>query len=391
MKMKKPIALLLCVLFFLANVAPVSGLATDDPYYIAINDEFPELNQQTEPIRVSGVTYIPWTIFDRRSTGVDLGVYSSWDVKAKKVSLYFKARVLEFDLESGTAHASDEDKDYNYQAVMRNGLPYLPAVSSCNYFGLSCSFPVTEDAKYQILRLKNGNQILNDTMFMRSVRPILEERLTKPSQSGSGSSKGGGNQSGRGTTGTSSGASSDAPGENTAVYLAIRVDHAKNLDSMLNALTGNRQVKAVFFFPVSRLEECDDLLRELTGHGQRVGLIPSGNSLQAQLDSLNEGNRLLGHILRQKAFFVLSESATEEQRTGLRAEGYLPWSPNVTVSAAGRSDAAIYQSVLDKLKKKTGKVRLLLDDGMKGGTLSSALRQLREDGYDLRVFRETDC
>jgi len=382
--MKKPIALLLCVLFFLASVAPVIGLAAEEPYFIAINDEFPELNQQTEPIRVSGVTYVPCTILDRRVTGVDLGVY--YNTKEKKVTTYSKSRSLVFDLETGTAHSLDEDKDYNYQAVMRNGLPYLPAVSLCNYFGLSCSFPVTDDAKYQILRIKNGNQILNDSMFMRSARPILEERLAK----GGLPTSGGANQSVGGTPVTTPENSPDAPGQNTFVYLGIRVDSATKLDSILNALTESRQVKAVFFFPVSRLAECDELLRELSGRGQRIGLISSGNSLEAQLESLKEGNRLLKHILCQKAFFVLSESAGEEQRDGLRAEGYLPWTPNITVSADGRSDAAIYQSLINKLKKKTGKARLLLDDGIKGGTLASALRQMREDGYDIRLLRETD-
>lgn len=389
--MKKSIALLLCVLVFMASIAPVIGIAADEPYFISINDEFPEINGQIEPIRVSGVTYIPCTIFDRRVTGVDLGAYYSWDAKAKKVTIYAKARILEFDIETGTAHSLQEEMDYNYQAVVRNGQPYLPAVTTCNYFGLSCSFPATDDAKYQILRIKNGNQILNDSMFMRSARPILEERLVKYAHSSGGATSGGAtsggvNQSGEGTTETTP----DAPGRNTLVYLGIRVDSARNLDSILNALTGNRQVKAVFFFPVSRLAACDEILRELSGRGQRIGLIPSGNVLEAQLDSLTEGNRLLGHILRKKAFFVLSESATQEQRDGLRSEGYLPWTPNTTVSAAGHSDAEIYQTVLDRLVQKTGKARLLLDDGIKGGTLSSILRHLREDGYDLRFLRETD-
>lgn len=387
--MKKKSVALLCLVLLLLGLVPLHSLAAEDPYFIAINDDLPELSLETQPIRVGGVTYLPCTIFDRRNSGAVLGVFYAWDAKGEKVSIYSKSQTLEFNIKAGTAFSYDKQKEYNYQAVTRNGMAYVPAASTCKYFGLDLSFPITDDAKLQILRIKNGNQILDDQMFLRSARPLLDDRTASYNQ-GSGRSSSGGSQTSGGTSIRPNDAHPGEEGHDTSVYLGIRVGDTANLSSILKALDESRQLKAVCFFRVDQLIACEDLLREVIGRGHRVGLIPSGNSTEAQLDNLQEGNRLLKHILRQKAVFVLSEGGFEEQTSALRTEGYLPWTPNISVSGAGRSDSATYQMALQRLEKKTGRARLLLDDKVKGGTLSSVLKILEKDGYDLRALRETD-
>lgn len=388
--MKKKVLVVLWLVFLLLSLFPLSSLAAEDPYFIAVNDDLPELSLETQPIRVGGVTYIPCMIFDRRNSGSTLGVFYAWDVKGETVSIYSKSQTLEFDIKNGTAFSYDKQKEYNYQAVTRNGMAYVPAASTCMYFGLDLSFPISDDAKVQILRIKNGNQVLDDQMFLRSARPLLEDRSAN--YQGSGRSSSGGKQ-------TSGGTITIRPNEtrteeqrkdDTSVYLGIRVGDAANLSSILTALEESRQLKAVFFFRVDELIPQDDLLREVIGRGHRVGFLPSGNTTEAQIENLQEGNRLLKHILRQKAVFVLQEGGSEELASGLHAEGYLPWTPNISVSGAGRSDSATYQTVLQRLEKKTGKARLLLDDKVKGGTLSSVLKMAEKDGYNMRALRETD-
>lgn len=390
MMMKKKVLAVLCLAFLLLSLFPLSSLAAEDPYFIAVNDDLPELSLETQPIRVGGVTYIPCMIFDRRNSGSVLGVFYAWDVKGEKVSIYSKSQTLEFDIKNGTAFSYDKQKEYNYQAVTQNGMAYVPAASTCKYFGLDLSFPISDDAKVQILRIKNGNQVLDDQMFLRSARPLLEDRNSNYNQ-GSGGSSTGGKQTGGGTITIRPNESRPTEeGKDTSLYLAIRVGDAANLSSILTALEESRQLKAVFFFRVDQLMPQDDLLREVIGRGHRVGFIPSGDSTEAQIENLQEGNRLLKHILRQKAVFVLQEGGSGELGSVLRAEGYLPWTPNISVSGAGRSDSATYQTVLQRLEKKTGKARLLLDDKVKGGTLSSVLKMLEKDGYNMRALRETD-
>lgn len=387
--MKKKGLSMLCLFLVLLSLLPLSSLAAEEPYFIAVNDELPELRLETQPIRVSGVTYIPCTIFDRRNSGVALGVFYAWDTKADTVTIYSKSQTLEFNIKNGTAFSYDAQKEYNYQAVMRNGMAYVPAASTCKYFGLNLSFPVTEDAKMQILRIKNGNEILDDQMFLRSARPLLDERTQNYNRGNEGSSSGG-NQSGGSTTIKPNETLPSGEGRGTAVYLGIRVGDGSNLNSILKALDESRQIKAIFFFRVDQLVSNDDLLREVIGRGHRVGLIAFGTTVDAQREYLDEGNRLLKHILRQKAVFVLWEGGSDEVYASLRSEGYLPWTSNVSMSGAGKSDGATYQAVLQRIEKRSGKVRLLLDNKVKGGTLSSILKALEKDGYDLRALRETD-
>jgi hypothetical protein len=270
-------------------------------------------------------------------------------------------------------------------------MPYVPAAAACRYFGLGCSFLATEDAQFQLIRIKNGKQILDDDMFVRSVRPHLEERAAKYNQtSGSTSNPSGGNPSGGGTVITPPNTSGEGSGQDVEVYLAIRVGNGAELSSIVKALKANRQVKGMFFFPVDELVEHDDLLRELISKGQRVGLIAQGTSLEEKQKSLEAGNLLLEHILRQRTAFVLDEGFSEEVKSGLSSEGYLPWRATVSVTSQNRSASSVYGTVLSKIEGSKGKARVLLDDGTKGGTLSSILRKLREDRYDIRPLRETD-
>lgn len=357
-----------------------------------MNDELPALTQETAPIRINGVTYIPATIFDRRVAGVGLGVSYAWDAKAEKVTLYTESKILEFNIKTGLAYSYEEDREYAYPAALRNGMPYLPAVSACTVFDISVDFLSTDDLKYQLLRLRNGNEVLDNRMYMRSVRPLLEERANQQTLGEDGNKNPGG-------TGQVTPPPTVMPPEvveeetttNQPVYLSVRVNTATEVASLVDSLSVNGRLKAVFFFPVDRLVASDELLRELVGRGHKIGLIPTGKGIEEQLRSLQAGNDLLKHILRQRAMFVLDEGFSEETKAAMHAEAFLPWKPNITLSAGGKSDSAIYQSAMQQIEARKGRLRLLLDDQVKGGTLSSVIRQLVEDGYDLRALRETDC
>lgn len=380
--MKKRMIAILCMLVWLIGLIPLMTSAAADVCFIAINDELPALTVETLPIRVGGMLYLPCTVFDKRVTGVDLGVYYGWHAQGETITLYSQNRRLTFDVKAGTAYSDQEDKEYAYQAIVRNGMPYVPAGSSCWYFGLKCPLLITDDNRFQVLRISNGKQVLDDNMFIRSAIPILEEKAAKYNQNTNGNQGGG--------TAVKPGSSGDETQPDAQVYLAIRMGSGQNLSAIMNAMKSSRQVKGVFFFPVEQLAAYDDTLRELVMSGQRIGLIAKGTTLEEQLGSLQEGNRLLKHILRQKAVFVLNEGLSEEMQKGLQEEGYLPWKANITLGSRGRSDSALYQAVLDRIGDSKGKARVLLDDNTKGGTVFSILRQLREEQYDIRILRETD-
>ena len=66
---------LLCVLALPALGS--SGSAT--VYLLAANDKFCDLPGDVRPVAVDGTVYIPYSIFDKDITGVDLGVYYGID------------------------------------------------------------------------------------------------------------------------------------------------------------------------------------------------------------------------------------------------------------------------------------------------------------------------
>lgn len=372
---------LLCMIALLLPCLPAAGWA-ETPLYLGIDDTCPPLNKSIEPIYVGGVPYIPYTVFDRNNGGSILEVFASWNQERESVTVYSKSGAnLEFDIPSGTAYSSYENQQYSFQAVVKNGMAYLPASKTCHYFGLGSVVLTTDDGKHTLLRIRSGKQIMSDQLFMHSVSSLLEERSGNDGQSSNNNP---------GNTQQPTTQPEDPVGNGSGIYLGIRVENGQQIDAQINALASQSGMKAIFFFPAEDLAQYEAQLRKLTGNGHRVGLIPKEGSTVQQRNSLEEGQRLLKHILRQQASFVLPGAASEEQRAAWQESGYLLWTANVTVASAGRSDSALYQMAIDRISAKKGKVRLLIDDGMKGGTLNSVLKQCRADGFDLRVLRETD-
>ncbi len=381
--MKRRWIALLCMLALLLPCLPAVSLA-ESPLFLGIDDTCPPLNKNVEPIYVGGVPYVPYTVFDRSVGGDILGVYAAWSIEREVVTVYSKAGgTLEFDIPSGTAYSSVENQQYAFSAVVRNGMAYLPASKTCHYFGLGSVVLTSDNGKSSLLRLRSGKQSMSDQMFMHSVSSLLEDRSGSYGQSS--------NNNNQSTTQTPPPQQPEDPaGTGSSIYLGIRVQGGQQLDELINTLSGQGSLKAVFFFAPEDLAQYEAQLRRLVGNGHRVGLIPKEGTTEQQLNNLEEGQRLLKHILRQQASFVLPRAATDEQRAAIKEAGYLIWTPQVTPASAGRSDGALYQTAIDRIKTKKGKVRLLIDDGMKGGTLGSILNQCRQDGYDFRVLRETD-
>ena len=77
---KRPAAFFCALALLLALVLPALGV-NDLPtvYLLATNDKFCDLPGDVRPVAVDGTVYIPYSIFDKDITGVDLGVYYGID------------------------------------------------------------------------------------------------------------------------------------------------------------------------------------------------------------------------------------------------------------------------------------------------------------------------
>ena len=72
----------LCALVLLASCAlgllgPASAASRKTTYFTAINDTVMELRDETMPFSSGGEIYVPYTMFDPNTTGIQLGVYAS--------------------------------------------------------------------------------------------------------------------------------------------------------------------------------------------------------------------------------------------------------------------------------------------------------------------------
>ena len=393
--MKKGFVAFLCVALLCSCLLPLATSATENYYFIAFNDTLTEsLTVQNTPIRINGDTYIPVNIFDSQETGGQiLNIFSAQSSEQGTVTIYNKYDSLIFDLNAGNAYGQSTGQVYQYQAVSRNGLVYVPLGQVSRYFGLTCSYLTTSYGP--LVRVKDGNvQIKSDTMFLNSVSQLLEDRLkgaaaTNPTPPPS--NHGGNNNTPEEAEKTPTEVETPAGAEvgtGQDVYLSILVTDGGNLSSLLHVLR-QYQLKALFFFQVESLAQQDDLIRQVVGEGHQVGLIPQGTTAKEQEEYLAQGNAMLEHIIRQKSWFVLPGDDAEVQEV-LLEKGWICWSANVTEYSGERSASSLYEAVISQIENRTTGTRLMLDDGVPSGTLSGILRKLQENHSVFHNIRETD-
>lgn len=382
--MKRMLGVVACLVLLLTLLPPRSA-ATEDFYFLAFRDGLPDVySALNTPIRIGGDTYVPANAFDPRQY-CTVNLFFAQDSAQGTVTIYSREDMLVFDVNTGTAYGRGTGQTYEYKAVYRNGLMYVPIAAVCRYFGMSCTFLTTDYGP--LVRVKDGSEVLDDTMFLSSISPLLEGRMNgvavpavPPANNGNDPPPPAEEPEEPEEEETPVGAEI---GTGQDIYVALEVTDGENLPALLTVLD-QYQIKALIFFRVENLSGQDDLLRQVVGGGHRVGLIPQGESAQELAEDLARGNERLAHIIRQRSWFTLSAGDTQV-RDALLDMGWICWSANVTVEQ-GQSSAA----VLDQITARTTGTRLMLADVTPSSTLTSILRTLRENNSVFHSVRETD-
>ena len=299
-----------------------SGSAT--VYLLAATDKFCDLPGDVRPVAVDGTVYIPYSIFDKDITGVDLGVYYGIDQAGDTIlNLYSLNGMLTFSLKMGICK-DNQDNTMDFWALTRSGIPYVPAAAVCRFFGLNYSFLPTSD-RGTLIRISNANASLSDSLFLTSASNGMSIRynnilqglapLATPTPAPV-------------PTPTATPAPEGSKG-NIRVYLAV---DASTAQEDLTALfpSGTR---GLFLFTPDSLAGQSALVRQVVARGHSVGLIVSGSLAEAQAQ-LEEGNRLLSHIARIKTRIV---SAPAALTAGLTAGGWSCWQAAVPAASWRRS------------------------------------------------------
>ena len=128
------------------------------------------------PVQYSGWVYVPVNVFNSQSTGVNFGLYYGLTENNTKLVLYnLSGKTMTFDLQNGTATAVGGEAPVPGKVLRQNGVYYVPAYAVCRYFGLSYSFYSTDYGP--LLRLKDGNAMLSDSLFLSSAASIMRSRI----------------------------------------------------------------------------------------------------------------------------------------------------------------------------------------------------------------------
>ncbi len=373
---KKRITALLCSLALVFTLTlPAWGAPGSTVYLLAVGDKFYDAYR---PVAINGVIYVPYTIFDRTATGVDLGVYYGITPERGTIlTLYSLSGMLTFSMQMGTCE-DNLGNPMNFHALPRNGIPYIPAAAVCGFFGLQYSFLPTSD-RGTLIRITNpASPGLADGSFLQTAQGAMAYRYNQIIQS----------QTPQPTptpspTPPPAASRPPAPGSNngnTRVYLAL--DASQGTADWTGLFPSG--CYALFLFTPDSLAEQAPLIRKAVAAGHSVGLLadPSLDS-QGVLEELELGNELLSHIARIKTrFYAFPEGSTPSQTDILSAAGWIRWEANWHTA----SNPANVQGMLSG---GPSVVRMDLS-GTQVSHIYRVVSTLQNSGYDLRRPLETE-
>ncbi len=377
---KRRFSAFLCALVLLCTLAvPAWGSSNTPVYLLAANDKFCDLPGGALPMAVGKVIYIPYSIFDRNLTGVDLGVYYGITLEhgSTVLTLYALSGMLTFTVNDGQC-VDNLGNAMNFHAVTRNGVPYVPAAAVCSFFGLQYSFLPTTDRGTAIRITNPASPHMDDGNFLTAARGAMSTRYNQVLQSLAPQ------PSAPAATPTPAPPVSSRPpeGSNEDVRIYLSID-ASQAGSDLTGLFPSG-VYALFLFTPDSLSAQAAQVRKAVAAGHSVGLLIDG-SLDAEttLAQLEEGNRLLNHIARIKTRIVAgSGGLSGSLRDSLRTAGWAVWNPS-------HRNAASPSTIQTVLGSRPSTVRMDLT-ATPLSSVSRVVSVLQRNGYELRQPLETD-
>ena len=374
-------ALLLC----LALLVPSVPAAAANIYFTSLNDQVLPLTADTMPVVSGGVMYVPASVFDRDSTGIDLGIYYSYSRSSNTVTLFNLRQILVFDLSAGTCQDSMTGEYYSARGITRNGRPYLPAKMVCQFFGLT----YTENAlsfvdQGYLARIKSDANALDDETFIDAAVNWINQRLRDYNQSIAPPND---NNTSAPSEETPSTDDENIASTDVRTYLAFRCGDSSGLHSILNTLD-SYGLSGLFFFTPQTLVQEGDLVRRIVGSGHSIGLLAEGEDIQQTLAVLEEGSLLLEQRLHLRTTMAY---VPDSQRSEAEAEGWICWDETLTLSPSDSVGANTFASnTMQRLSGRTRSTYLTLDGGQNTArVLSSLLRRLEQEHFVVSIPLET--
>lgn len=365
------LSLALCLTLFLPQPASAAEI-----YLTAINDNIPPMTAM--PVWSGGTLYVPHSVFDYSSTGIDLGLNTSYIPQSNVLNLYSMRKMVYFDLESGTCYNLSTGTPIDARCIMRNNQPYVPLDWACDYFGLTYSYTaLTNVSEGYLIRIKNSDVVLSDPRFIDAAGDLIIRRIREYNQSQEPTPV---------TPPTPSTPTVPEDPTHVATYLAVRCASWDGVPVMLDALD-RQNVFAAFFLDPDIIPEETDLLRRIQGSGHSVGILAQGDNPEAVFSKLNRGAQLLQDLTFTQTTLAL---VPREQRDAAGSAGWVCWNESLFLNPTSSSPQSFSNGVLDQLSGRTRNTYLTLEGGTNAArVMPTLLRRLEDSHFIFNIPLET--
>ncbi len=364
-----------------------TAAAGDEVVFMVVDEKFfTPLSADTMPVRRGGTYYVPYTLFDYATCGVNLGVRVAAQPSRNRVTLFNKSVSLTFDADSQTIRDNITGELCPYTTFVRNGIIYVPAYFTASQFGLGFAQLSTDYG--DVLRIKSPAVILSDQRFLEAAENTLSTRRAAylaslaPSPTPAATAT---------PTPTPTPSRTPSTGDRSGVetYLAFLHTEGGDPEAILDSLDGSG-LYGVFLFRPEDLAGCADAVRRIVGSGHAIGLWVTAEDAAGAEEQLAEGNGLLEEIARTRTRIAYTESGTLAE--ALSAEDWVCWEGNVNgVPGEGGSSYGLYLDVVQAAGRRQSLARITMDDSeTSAGALPLVLGELQAEGYDLRRPLETE-
>ena len=294
------------------------------------NDELLPLNYTTMPYMYNSAVYVPYSVFTDY-----LGVRSMYNAKDDVLILGNSEKMLFYDMKNETAY-DDEDYAYARKAVTYNGLIYVPARFTAEFFGLTYSY----DYEIPVVRLRDAESTYSDAYIKMYYEQEFTAKLEAYQQT-----------------------PPEEPDPETATPAPVYFMFTGELNDYTNTILDTLEsygIKAMFFLNAETICAHEDIVRRIYVDGHRIGVSAANGvpetpeTLVASLDAANEA---LFSVLRtvSRSVYLPGGSRSETYDASyfemLAAAGYRYW--DFTIIAEDYLDyangAAVRDSVIEAL------------------------------------------
>lgn len=353
-----------------------TGAVLSGVYFTVVNDDPLELNQETMPFLSGGQIYVSNAIFSG-IYGKSLGVSCAYSSVKQTATLFNIRTALFFDLANQTT-TDNRGNTYSERAVVKGNYVFFPLSILTRVFDLTYSY--TSTSTVPVIRIKSNSVVLDDATFFDAASGFLansyaayEKEVTSV------------------TTPTVTDPDEDEPVvyEGQQIYLLFTVSEAEGTRTLLDILD-RYGASAAFLMTAQQMEEEQDLLREITGRGHALGILPTEDGGPVT-DQLERANDALWAAARMRTRLVWLVRGLSGGRTAVERAGYCVMRSTADYSRSpltSNSRAENLYSHISGISSRSHIIYLGQDSSNTAG-LSSLLSSLSDIHCRLLAYRET--